>query len=212
MNRARDTRPVPADTRATFALAAHAFADLVVRIPADAWDGPGLGEWDLRALVGHTSRSLTTVLTYLPRLSTETVTTTAEYYAAAVRLMAADPAAVTERGRQAGAALGADPVQVVRGLVADCLTALDATQGDPVVETIVGGMRLSRYLVTRTFELVVHCLDIGRACGLAFDPPGPALTQSLRLASDVATSRGEGASLLLALTGRSSLPDRYSVV
>lgn len=204
---------MPADTRATFDLAAHAFADLVVRIPADAWDGPGLGEWDLRALVGHTSRSLTTVLTYLPRLTTtEAVTTTAEYYAAAVRLMAADPAAVTERGRQAGAALGADPEQFVRGQVADCLTALDATDGDPVIETIVGGMRLSRYLVTRTFELVVHCLDIGRAGGLPFDPPGPALTQALRLASDVATLRGDGASLLLALTGRHTLPDGFSVV
>ena len=43
-----------------------AFAAQVDRIPADAWDGPGLGEWDLRALVGHASRSLVTVLTYLP--------------------------------------------------------------------------------------------------------------------------------------------------
>ena len=31
------------------------------------WDAPGLGEWDVRSLVGHTSRSLLTVETYLGR-------------------------------------------------------------------------------------------------------------------------------------------------
>ncbi len=52
---------------ATFTSAARSFAELVREIPASAWDGPGLGEWDLRSLVGHTSRSLITVSTYLQR-------------------------------------------------------------------------------------------------------------------------------------------------
>jgi hypothetical protein len=30
---------------------------------ADRWDRPGLGEWDVRALVGRTSRALLTVET-----------------------------------------------------------------------------------------------------------------------------------------------------
>ncbi len=208
----RMTQPTE-DPRTTFALAAHAFGDLVGRIPDTAWDGPGLGEWDLRALVGHTSRSLVTVLTYLPRVTdAEAIGSTAEYYLAAVEMMAADPPAVTERGRQAGAALGNDPVEAVNGLVRDALAALDGTAGDPVIETIVGGMRLSRYLVTRSFELVVHSLDIAAATGLAFDPPSPALAASLRVAVEVATLRGQGASLLLALTGRRTLPESFSVV
>lgn len=200
-------------TRATFALAAHAFADQVARIPADSWDGPGLGDWDLRALVGHASRSLVTVLTYLP-CTTETlaVTSVAEYYRSAVTMMAADPAAVTERGRQAGAALGDDPVGAVTDLVTRCLAALDATPGDPVIETIVGGMHLEQYLVTRIFELVVHGLDIGVATGEAYDPPAAALAASLRLAVDVAALRGGGPELLLALTGRRALPAGFSVV
>ena len=33
----------------------------------DRWERPGLGEWDIRALVGHTSRSLLTVEIYLAR-------------------------------------------------------------------------------------------------------------------------------------------------
>ena len=49
--------------RTTFLAAAGTVADLVDAIPDTAWDGPGLGEWDLRALVGHTSRSLVTVVT-----------------------------------------------------------------------------------------------------------------------------------------------------
>ena len=53
------------NVRETFAEAARTFADLVRRIPPNRWDAPGLGEWDLRSLVGHTSRSLITVETYL---------------------------------------------------------------------------------------------------------------------------------------------------
>ena len=49
----------------------------------DRWDGPGLGEWDLRSLVGHTSRSLLTVETYLGRpADTEEVPGPAAYYVA----------------------------------------------------------------------------------------------------------------------------------
>jgi len=200
-------------TRTIFASAADAFVDQVTRIPPDAWDGPGLGDWDLRALVGHASRSLVTVLTYLPR-TTETVavTSVAQYYQAAVTMMAADPAAVTERGRQAGAALGDDPVTTVRDLVAACRVALDDTPGDPIIETIVGGMHLEQYLVTRIFELVVHGLDIGAATGQPYTPPAPALAASLGLAVDVAVLRDHGADLLLALTGRRTLPAGFSVV
>jgi len=39
-----------------FAEAARAYADLVAGITPEQWTAPGLGEWDLRALVGHTSR------------------------------------------------------------------------------------------------------------------------------------------------------------
>lgn len=203
--------------RATFTRAADAFAEQVAGIAAsgidNAWDGPGLGEWDLRALVGHASRSLVTVLAYLPRTTdTAAVTSVAQYYEAAVEMMAADPAAVTERGRQAGAALGDDPLTTVGDLVERCRAALGATPDDPIIETIVGGMRLEQYLVTRVFELVVHGLDIGAATGRRYDPPADALTAALRLAVDVAVLRDTGGDLLLALTGRRALPAGFSVV
>ena len=49
------------NVRETFAEAARTFVALVARIPQNRWNGPGLGEWNLRSLVGHTSRSLVTV-------------------------------------------------------------------------------------------------------------------------------------------------------
>ena len=51
--------------RDAFIGAVDYFIATVARVPADEWDRPGLGEWSVRALVGHTSRALLTVETYL---------------------------------------------------------------------------------------------------------------------------------------------------
>ncbi len=193
--------------------AGRCFVDLVDRLPGDGWDRGGLGEWDLRSLVGHTSRSLITVISYLKQpAAVEDVPSAAVYYQLSAQLIAADAAAVTERGRQAGVALGADPAAAVHRLHEEAVAAVRAVDDDPVITTIAGGMRVSRYLPTRTFELTVHCLDIGAACGISVTPPASALADSLRLATDVALLRGDGPDLLLTLTGRRSLPTGYSVV
>ena len=208
-----DTSFVSTDVRATFNGAADCFADLVGRIPATAWDSPGLGDWDLRSLVGHTSRALGTVITYLQRPPAgDQVPSAAAYYDLAVRQSGSDPAAVTERGRQAGVALGPDPARTVRALLHDAEAALDAAHGDPVIETIAGGMRLTAYLPTRSFELTVHTLDIAGACGLVVAPPAQALADALQLAMELALLRGDGPTVLLGLTGRQALPDKYSVL
>jgi uncharacterized protein (TIGR03083 family) len=196
-----------------FADAARTYADLVRWIRPDQWDGPGLGEWSLRSLVGHTSRSLITVDSYLDQpADTEAATSAAEYYAAILSGQMATSDAVTERGRQAGLALGDDPAGFVDGLVARVLPHLERDD-DPLITTVVGGMRLSRYLVTRTFELVVHGFDIAAAAGL--DSPehsDDVLTEVATVAATTAVLTGEGPRLILALTGRSSLPAGFSVV
>ncbi len=153
--------------RSTFLAAATAVADTVDLIPSTAWDGPGLGVWDLRALVGHTSRSLITVVEYLGRpAAVEEIATPEAYYAKVAGFAAADPAAVVERGRAAGAALGDDPAAAFRARLADAAAALDGAGDDDLPTTLVGGMRLAAYLPTRTFELAVHGTDIAAATGL----------------------------------------------
>jgi uncharacterized protein (TIGR03083 family) len=204
---------VPPTVQATFAAAAQCFAALVEDIPPTGWNGPGLGEWDLRALVGHTSRAVSTVTTYLKRPAAQVrVASAARYYAQIKQQTAGDLSAVTERGRQAGAALGPQPAPAVRTLVEETLEALEAVSDNPVIETIAGGMRLSAYLPTRTFELTVHSLDIGVATGIDVTPPAAALRESLRLGIDVALIYGDGHSVLRALTGRRALPSGYSIV
>jgi uncharacterized protein (TIGR03083 family) len=197
-------------TEEHFAEAATAYAELVAAIRPDQWAGPGLGEWDLLALVGHTSRSLITVETYLGQpAETEELTSPAAYLAA---VAAVDHASVVDRGRAAGAALGEDPATAVRELV-DRVLPLVAGDSDPLIATILGGMRLRQYLPTRTFELVVHGLDIARAAGLpAAAYSAGTLTAVLELAAAAAVLGGRGPELLLALTGRTTLAPGFSVV
>jgi uncharacterized protein (TIGR03083 family) len=197
-------------SRQNFVAAARGFVGLVDQIDPDRWPGPGLGEWDLRALVGHTSRSLTTVQSYLAQpAAAEDLTSAAAYLAAVADI---DPASVAERGRAAGAALGDDPVATLHALV-DRVLPLTERDDDPLVSTIFGGMRLSNYLPTRTFELVVHGLDIARAAGLATpDHRAEVLTEVLELTAAAAVLRGAGIEVLLALTGRADLRPGFTVV
>lgn len=198
------------DPRADFGTAAHWFADLVRLIPADDWEQPGLGEWDVRALVGHTSRSLITVDTYLDQPAERVVIESPEDYYLHIESLSRLPG-VAERGRVAGGALGDDPAAAVTDLCERVLARIPVD--DPVIETIAGGMRLSDYLPTRTFELVVHGHDIVAATQIdapALDPD--LLTATIGLAGRVAVLSGHGPAVLNALTGRAPLAPGFSVV
>ena len=204
----------PSDPVATFASAARSFADLVHRIPATAWDGPGLDDWDLRSLVGHASRSLITVSTYLQTAADrEDITTPQEYYARVnPSTLGIDPAGIVERGRQAGRDLGDRPGDIIDGLVSRALSDL-ADSGDPLIAVIGGaGIRLHNYLPTRTFELAVHGLDIARAVDIPLELPADVVEEATALAARIAAVQGHGQTVLLALTGRSELPASFSAV
>lgn len=203
-----------ARTLALFTSAATAFARLVHDIPAPDWAGPGLGEWDLRALVGHTSRSLITVSTYLRAPCDHEDVVSAEDYYARIRDASsiATPAEIVERGRQAGRALGDDPAAAIDDLVRRALSDV-ADAGNPLIAVVGGmGIRLHNYLPTRTFELTVHGLDIARATTVDFQPSVDVLEAATTLAARTAVTLGEGVTVLGALTGRTALPAAFSVV
>jgi Mycothiol maleylpyruvate isomerase N-terminal domain len=201
------------ESRAAFLSAAASFSDQVAALAGRDLTGPGVGDWDLRALVGHTSRSLVTVETYLARPADEVeVPTAAAYYVAIARAGGANTTAITERGREAGVALGDDPAGHVRALLDRVVGMLPAYADDYALDTIVGGMRLDEYLRTRIFELVVHGLDIGDATGARPGFGDVELTDATRLAAEVAVLSGRGPDVLLALTGRRPFPDGLTVV
>ena len=196
----------------SFSATAHAVGELIAATPHRMWEGPGLGEWTLRDLVGHTSRSLVTVIDYLARPVTEEAVPSASAYLTAISAGTFDAAAVTERGRQAGRDLGDDPASRFGRLVDEAVRVAEATDPDLIVHTIVGGMRVAAYLPTRTFELCVHGLDIAAATGISVDLPAQAVEEASALAAVSAAQRGLGPDLLLAMTGRRTLPQGFSIV
>jgi len=197
-------------SRAAYADAAGWFVRTAALV-ADRWDRPGLGEWDVRALVGHTSRALLTVETYLARPAAAADVACAADYFRATRAAAAG-AAVAARGRDAGTALGSDPATAVAQIAARVLALIDIRDGTELVTTIAGGMRLGDYLPTRTFELAVHTADLATALGVSPDVPATAAAQALAIVADLAVTDGLAGPLLLAATGRPGLPAGFSVL
>lgn len=201
------------DPRSAYASAAASFVAQVAHIERSALDGPGLGDWDLRSLVGHTSRSLTTVETYLRQPAEQVVVpTAADYYLAIASTLRAGSDAIVERGREAGRALGADPATFVRDLAGRVAAMLPEFAPTFTLTTIAGGMPLDEYLRTRTFELVVHGLDIADASGVDPAFAEEALVDAATLAAEVGARAGRGPDLLLAVTGRRRLPAGFSIV
>ncbi len=204
------TGPVAVDERAAFDAATGLFLRIAGQV-GDRWEAPGLGEWTVRDLVGHASRSLVTVEDYLDAEPGEVTIPTALDYYLAVREAARAPG-VAERGRQAGAAMGDDPVDFLSALAERVLIKVAATADDAFVATIAGGMRLVDYLPTRTFELVVHSADLGVALGVPADPPVGAADSALQLAGALVREQGSTADVLLALTGRRPLPEGFTLL
>lgn len=183
----------------------------VVDLVGDRWSAPGLGEWDVRSLVGHASRSFVTVETYLGQPAVEVEVDTALDYYRAARAIAAGPG-VAERGVAAGLTLGDDPVAEVADVAGRVISDVTMLTGDELLTTIVGGMRLADYLPTRVFELAVHGCDLCRALDLPLDVPELPARQALALIGGLAAWDGVAGAALLALTGRGPLPDGFSVM
>ncbi len=199
-------------TLAAFEQASEWYAASTATCPDAAWTRPGLGEWTVRDLVGHTSRSLLTIESYLrPGPGPVDLETPTAYFRAAMASIG-DPHAVSQRGVAAGEALGDDPAIAVREIRDRVVALVSAASPHDQVRTPIGGMRLGDYLPTRTFELTVHTCDLAVALGFEPRPPVLATRASLALVAESAIEAGAAATLLLATTGRRSLPDGFTVL
>jgi uncharacterized protein (TIGR03083 family) len=188
------------ESRRAFSDAAEWFVRTAAEV-GERWSRPGLGEWDVRSLVGHTSRSLLTVEMYLARPAAAVDVASAADYFRATSALAASPA-VAARGREAGSALGADPAGKVAEITARVVPLIESCDGTALVTTIAGGMRLEDYLPTRTFELTVHTSDLATALGVPLAVPAAAAMQAIHLVAELAVADGLAGQLLLAATGR----------
>lgn len=198
------------ESRAAFAEAAAWFGRMAA-LAGGRWDEPGLGEWDVRSLVGHTSRALLTVEQYLDRPAASVDVESAVDYYRATRGPARGPE-VAARGRDAGTALGGDPAAAVADIVARVLPLVEGRDGTELLTTIAGGMRLADYLPTRTFELAVHTCDLAAALGQPMPVPPTAGAQALGIVTELAIDDRLAGPLLLAATGRTALPVGFTVL
>ncbi len=137
-----------------------------------------------------------------------TIRTPLEYYTTG--LQAATPALhddVAERGRQAGAALGDDPITAIRAIAQRVVDRVASEPDDSVCTSRFGGMLLIDYLPTRVVELTVHCLDLTDA----LDHPPTVRPAAVALTTQIMAAVADPLVLIRSLGGRGSLPDGFNV-
>ena len=200
------------DIRETYLKAGEFFASVVDQVDIDGWDGPALGEWCARDLTGHTYRAFTTILSYSAKPGDKVdLERPVDYFLEAFKTLA-DPGQVAERGRAAGLEIIDDPKMMVRGFAMYVKNKLGELSDDHIMATPVGGIRLIDYLPTRTFELIIHTMDLAIALGVDDEPPENGLEATMQILGQLALYRGHAPGLILAATGRHVLPDGFSVL
>ena len=200
------------DIRDTYLEAGEYFASIVDQVDIDGWDGPALGEWCIRDLAGHTYRSFTTVLSYsLKPAAKVDLQCPVDFFKEAQKALA-DPKHVAERGRAAGLEIIDDPRMMVRGFAMYVKNKLEELPDDFILGSPMGGIRLIDYLPTRTFELIIHTMDLAKAVGVESDPPESGVEATIEIMGQLALYRGYASDLILSATGRAQLPAGFSVL
>ena len=165
-------------SRAAFDQAISFFLDSVARIPSGQWEAPGLGVWSVRDLVGHASRAMTTVEQY------------AAIGAEATGIGSSDD--IAERGREAGRALGDDPLNTLRDIAAKVRALVDTLPDGHSMAPPLGKVSLMRYLRSRVAEITIHTSGLADAIGISVEPSEECMRESLYWLSDLAVRRGAG--------------------
>ena len=89
---------------------------------------------------------------------------------------------------------------------------LEELSDDHIMGTLTGGMRLIDYLPTRTFELIIHTMDLIKALGVESSPPRRGMETTLQMIGQLALNRGYAQDLILSSTGRDGLARGFTVL
>jgi uncharacterized protein (TIGR03083 family) len=189
------------------------FVTTASQVGDDQWDLPGLGEWTVRDLVGHTARAMLTVQQFTSRDAT-LIAEVPSSVAYSQRAFAGEGtnARVAERGRQTAQSLGPDLPSAVARLASEVSALIDALPDDHIFASLIGGITLVDYLPTRTVELVVHTLDLQAATGIKGEPPRDAMLSTLHLLAELAVDTPNAGHLALLATGRDAWVGPFSVI
>lgn len=138
-------------------------------VPPDAWQHPGLGEWDLHTLAAHLTRGMGRLAAYLDQpVEGEPVKDRVSYFRYDADVVAPGVAAraAEEAKTLPAAALAATFADVWR----DSADRAAKVAGSHVMATPFGAMHVQEYIATRVLEGVVHHMDVRRALDLSPDP------------------------------------------
>ncbi len=180
---------------APFRAASQFFVDAVAAVPVERYEVRWSDEWRILDLIGHGNRANVLAV---------------EYYERPVPVAEPDymrPENVAERARQAVKLLGDDPVGAVRAASERAVTMVATAPDDATVGTPFGQLTLDAYLRSRTAELVLHGLDLGTG----LEPPPATLVECGAFLVERAVQKGRGVDVVLALSGRGTLPPGFSV-
>jgi hypothetical protein len=197
--------------RVRFERAANAFTTVVAKIGRDQWDQRGLGQSSVRDLVGQGSRAFTTIESCLAVSEGESGAPDLRDVPAYYRALAATRWEHATAARPVSvAALGAEPSVAVAATVARVRDLVRASTDRVAVMTPVGTLRLLDYLVTRTFEITVHTLDLARALGVpAPDVLADPVGAGLGLVAALGEDRPPTSDLFLLLTGHGRVQEGW---
>jgi uncharacterized protein (TIGR03083 family) len=139
------------------------------RMPADLWTRPvGLGDWTVRELYAHVGKgagTLRDLVSRQPIHGEPDLPDAAAYFAALRPLGAAGAAQVAQAATEWAAGRSNDV------LVNDFEAPVPDMDGQSVVLSIAGTIRLADYLVTRILEATVHLQDLGQVVPDVTVPP-----------------------------------------
>jgi uncharacterized protein (TIGR03083 family) len=149
-----------------------------LQLSAQDWQRPTrCTGWDVHALYTHVARGVDWLSTFLGQPSTKPLDfESAAAYFAHFRSYQAEAATDNSR-RVLALATQTSPDALVKQFqaVAGTVIAQALTQADAVVESFIGTIWLSDYVVTRLVEATVHLLDLQEALGVSIPLPNLAL-------------------------------------
>lgn len=196
--------------RTAFDHLAETYIRLAGDLTPEQLELPGLGEWNVRELLGHGIRAFSTAGTYLDAdpVVDFTMYSAGEYYRRALSGGPSLHADVAARGRAAGDALRDDMLGVVRSILESACARVGLASDEAMVNTPMGQLSLLVYLATRIVEAGVHLLDLQRAIGIhAHLDPTVAEIAVLTL-----VDAGDIDQVILGLTGRVGFPTGFNIL